>query len=81
MAKRFYSCLVCHEVFGGEYRVKDEVWAEAGLHLTSGMAHLHCLEHLLGRQLVVGDFDKESPANASLWFGMGMALRRNTHAG
>lgn len=72
--KRFQSCLVCNQAFGGEYKVKDEVWTEAGLKNLDGVCHLHCLEQLLERPLVVEDFD-DYPVNAALWFGIGLANR------
>ena len=54
--------------------VKDRVWfAEA--RMGDGVAHLACLEKVLGRPLTLRDFKRNLPINEPIFFAFRMGVK------
>ncbi|HUG20728.1 MAG TPA: hypothetical protein VMM56_17195, partial [Planctomycetaceae bacterium] len=60
----FTNCANCTCGCTDLYKVKDDIWIQAGVNTTNPCACLNCLENALGRKLVASDFDLEFP-----WWG------------
>ena len=67
-----HHCTHCGGSDMEKFMVRDSVWQAANM--ADGFLHLRCLEHRLGRKLVVGDFT-DAPINNELKFGYELGRR------